>query len=92
MKEGREGPVHLLYMPEEGAVHELSAAPTSPPPSHRKDYTQYQLFDTLQAFCSSLTRLITTRASLKRLGVGDVSATATSATLVYVGGLSPRLC
>eukprot|EP00842_Homolaphlyctis_polyrhiza_P001723 jgi/Hompol1/2551/HPOL_006073-RA len=58
--------------------------PTGFPHSVSDDYCEYQIFDTLQAFCSSVTGLLATQASFRRAGVGDATATATAATLVWV--------
>ncbi|KAI9355358.1 DUF647 family protein [Zopfochytrium polystomum] len=54
------------------------------PESVRPDYVPYQIFDTLQAFCSNITGLLATRAVLKGAGVGNAEATATAATLTWV--------
>ncbi|KAJ3287537.1 hypothetical protein HDU76_007812 [Blyttiomyces sp. JEL0837] len=54
------------------------------PDSVSKDYVPYQICDTLQAFCSNITGLLATRATFKRAGVGDATATATAATLIRV--------
>ena len=55
--------------------------PSGYPTSVSPDYTQYQICDTLQAFCSSITGLLATRASFQQAGVGDIGATATAATV-----------
>ncbi|EYC39133.1 hypothetical protein Y032_0674g1416 [Ancylostoma ceylanicum] len=44
---------------------------TSYPYSVSEDYLQYQLWDTLQAFASSMTSALATEAVLKGAGVGD---------------------
>ncbi|TPX33299.1 hypothetical protein SmJEL517_g03737 [Synchytrium microbalum] len=54
------------------------------PTSVSNDYIPYQIFDTSQAFCSSITGLLAQRRTFKRFGVGDALATATSATLQSV--------
>lgn len=54
------------------------------PSSVSPDYLRYQLFDTLQAFCSSLSGQLSTHAVLRGVGVGDASATALAATLTYL--------
>ncbi|RUS24177.1 hypothetical protein BC938DRAFT_473997 [Jimgerdemannia flammicorona] len=58
--------------------------PTGYPESVTEDYLAYQIYDTAQAFCSSITGLLSTRAVLKGVGVGDAMATATSALIVRV--------
>src|SRR4051794_10293325 len=45
---------------------------------------QFQLWDTIQAMCSYLRGMLCTHAVLTGLGVGDVAASATSATLNWV--------
>ncbi|KAJ3214193.1 hypothetical protein HDU67_001997 [Dinochytrium kinnereticum] len=72
--------------PRRGAVQFLKEAflPEGYPDSVSKDYMPYQLFDTLQAFCSNVTGLLATRATFRRIGVGDSTATATAATLTWV--------
>lgn len=41
------------------------------PYSVSEDYLQYQIWDTLQAFASSMTGALATEAVLKGAGVGD---------------------
>jgi hypothetical protein len=45
--------------------------PAGYPHSVSPDYRAYQIYDTLQAFCSSLIGLLSTRAILQGFGVGD---------------------
>ncbi|KAK9873342.1 hypothetical protein WA026_022147 [Henosepilachna vigintioctopunctata] len=54
------------------------------PDSVSADYFQYQIWDTLQAFCSTITGSFTTRAILKGVGVGDAEASALSATITWI--------
>ncbi|XP_051631787.1 RUS family member 1-like, partial [Manacus candei] len=54
------------------------------PDSVSPDYAQYQLWDGLQALCSSLAGSLSTRAVLQAVGVGDGTATVTGATLTWV--------
>lgn len=49
-----------------------------------EDYLRYQIWDTLQAFCSTITSAFTTRAILKGVGVGDAEASALSATITWI--------
>ncbi|XP_045473543.1 RUS family member 1 [Harmonia axyridis] len=54
------------------------------PDSVSNDYFEYQVWDTLQAFCSTITGSFTTRAILKGVGVGDAKASALSATITWI--------
>ncbi|XP_044753788.1 RUS family member 1 isoform X2 [Coccinella septempunctata] len=54
------------------------------PDSVSTDYFEYQLWDTLQAFCSTIVGSFTTRAILKGVGVGDAEASALSATITWI--------
>ncbi|KAL3269198.1 hypothetical protein HHI36_008280 [Cryptolaemus montrouzieri] len=54
------------------------------PDSVSSDYFEYQIWDTLQAFCSTITGSFTTRAILKGVGVGDAEASALSATITWI--------
>uniref|UniRef100_A0A8C6WMH8 Zgc:162613 n=1 Tax=Neogobius melanostomus TaxID=47308 RepID=A0A8C6WMH8_9GOBI len=54
------------------------------PESVSADYIQYQLWDTAQAFCSSLSGTLATQASLKGVGVGDKEATVAAATVTWI--------
>ncbi|XP_068192527.1 RUS family member 1 isoform X1 [Antennarius striatus] len=58
--------------------------PQGYPESVSKDYLQYQFWDTVQAFCSSLSGMLATQASLKGVGVGDQEATVTAATITWL--------
>ena len=44
----------------------------------------YQLWDTLQAFCSSMTGALAAHAMFESLGVGDETASAYGATLTWL--------
>ncbi|KAH6695658.1 vitamin B6 photo-protection and homoeostasis-domain-containing protein [Plectosphaerella plurivora] len=54
------------------------------PHSVSPDYLEYQLYDSLQAFFSTITSLLANRAILQGLGVGDASTTATYALLLTI--------
>lgn len=54
------------------------------PESVSSDYLQYQLWDTAQAFCSSLSGTLATQASLRGVGVGDREATVAAATVTWL--------
>eukprot|EP00743_Colponemidia_sp_Colp-15_P010965 GILK01012160.1.p1 GENE.GILK01012160.1~~GILK01012160.1.p1 ORF type:complete len:476 (+),score=79.80 GILK01012160.1:17-1444(+) len=58
--------------------------PENFPHSVTKDYVYYQVWDSLQAFCSSITGMLATQAVLKGVGVGDAEATAASALVQWV--------
>ncbi|KAI8610795.1 root UVB sensitive family, partial [Chytriomyces sp. MP71] len=58
--------------------------PVGYPDSVSGDYTVYQMYDSLQACCSALTGVLATRAAFKRAGVGDATANASAATLVWI--------
>ncbi|CAB1342147.1 unnamed protein product [Coregonus sp. 'balchen'] len=48
------------------------------------DYLQYQFWDTLQAFFSSLSGTLATQASLRGVGVGNQEATVAAATITWL--------
>lgn len=48
------------------------------------DYLPYQIFDSLQAFSSSIASLMSNRAVLQGFGVGDATGSATGAVLIKV--------
>ncbi|TGZ80329.1 DUF647-domain-containing protein [Ascodesmis nigricans] len=58
--------------------------PAGFPSSVTDDYVGYQIYDSLQAFSSSIAQLLTSRAVLQGFGVGDANASATSALLLTV--------
>ncbi|KAG9569588.1 DUF647-domain-containing protein, partial [Aureobasidium melanogenum] len=58
--------------------------PSGYPNSVTEDYLPYQIFDSLQAFSSSIAGLLANRAVLEGVGVGDASASATSALLLSI--------
>jgi hypothetical protein len=58
--------------------------PQGYPDTVSSDYLHYQLWDTLQAFCSSITGMLATLAILKGVGVGDSSATPLAAALTWM--------
>jgi hypothetical protein len=58
--------------------------PSGYPASVSPDYLHYQIYNSLQAFCSSLAGLIATRATLEGFGVGNAAASATHALLLTV--------
>ncbi|XP_060758165.1 RUS1 family protein C16orf58 homolog isoform X2 [Neoarius graeffei] len=58
--------------------------PQGYPQSVSEDYLQYQIWDTLQAFSSSLSGTLATQASLKGVGVGNQEATVAAATVTWL--------
>lgn len=58
--------------------------PTGYPHSVKPDYIYYQIYDSLQAFSSSIASLFANRAVLGAVGVGDDTATSTSALLMKI--------
>lgn len=58
--------------------------PVGFPHSVSDDYLRYQTFDSLQAFFSTISSLLASRALLKGLGVGDASSSATFALILTV--------
>lgn len=57
--------------------------PAGYPTSVTEDYLSYQLWDTAQAFCSSVVGGLATQAFLTSAGVGDEMATVLSALWVW---------
>ncbi|KAF2085924.1 DUF647-domain-containing protein, partial [Saccharata proteae CBS 121410] len=58
--------------------------PAGYPQSVTDDYLEYQIYDSLQAFSSSIAGLLSSRAVLEGFGVGDSSASATGALLLSI--------
>ncbi|KAF1928655.1 DUF647-domain-containing protein [Didymella exigua CBS 183.55] len=58
--------------------------PAGYPHSVTEDYIQYQIYDSLQAFSSSIAGLLASRAVLEGVGVGDSTASPTSALLLSI--------
>ncbi|XP_035254848.1 RUS1 family protein C16orf58 homolog [Anguilla anguilla] len=58
--------------------------PQGYPESVSEDYLQYQFWDTVQAFCSSLSGTLSTQASLRGVGVGNQEATVAAATVTWL--------
>ncbi|XP_043831193.1 RUS family member 1 isoform X1 [Dromiciops gliroides] len=54
------------------------------PDSVSPDYLAYQLWDTVQAFASSLTGSLATQAVLQGVGVGDAAASVSAATVTWL--------
>ncbi|KAL5336998.1 vitamin B6 photo-protection and homoeostasis-domain-containing protein [Aspergillus crustosus] len=58
--------------------------PAGYPHSVSEDYVSYQIFDSLQAFSSSIAGLLSSRAVLQGVGVGNADASPTSALLLHI--------
>ncbi|EQK99691.1 hypothetical protein G6O67_004824 [Ophiocordyceps sinensis] len=58
--------------------------PVDFPNSVSDDYLAYQTYDSLQAFFSTITSLLASRALLQGLGVGDANSSATYAMLLTI--------
>ncbi|XP_062840110.1 RUS family member 1 isoform X1 [Anolis carolinensis] len=58
--------------------------PQGYPESVSPDYLAYQIWDTVQAFASSITGTLATQAVLKGVGVGDKTSTVTAATVTWI--------
>ncbi|CZT10646.1 related to DUF647 domain protein [Rhynchosporium agropyri] len=58
--------------------------PAGYPHSVTSDYLEYQIYDSLQAFSSSIAVMLTSRAVLEGIGVGDSDASPTAALLLSV--------
>ncbi|KAK5114972.1 hypothetical protein LTR85_010010 [Meristemomyces frigidus] len=58
--------------------------PAGFPHSVTDDYVQYQIYDSLQAFSSSIAGLLSSRAVLSSVGVGDSTASPTAALLLSI--------
>ena len=58
--------------------------PQGYPDSVSTDYFSYQLWDTIQAFASSISGTLATQAVLEGIGVGDEEATPLAATITWL--------
>ncbi|XP_042220326.1 RUS family member 1-like isoform X2 [Homarus americanus] len=58
--------------------------PRGYPESVSPDYLQYQMWDTIQAYCSSIAGALSLQATLTGLGVGEEAATPLAATLTWL--------
>ncbi|KAI4887702.1 hypothetical protein NFI96_025022 [Prochilodus magdalenae] len=67
-----------------GAAFKSVFLPQGYPESVSGDYLQYQCWDTLQAFSSSLSGTLATQASLRGVGVGNQEATVAAATITWL--------
>ncbi|OWR44763.1 hypothetical protein KGM_200897 [Danaus plexippus plexippus] len=58
--------------------------PQGYPNSVSKDYIFYQIWDTAQAFCSTITGILATQEVFRGVGVGDTNASPLAATVTWV--------
>jgi len=58
--------------------------PKDYPNSVSEDYTRYQVWDSAQALCSSVTGSLAINSVFKGIGVGDSSASSLSATSNWI--------
>ncbi|XP_043942562.1 RUS family member 1 [Protopterus annectens] len=58
--------------------------PQGYPDSVSSDYLTYQIWDTIQAFASSITGTLATQGTLRGVGVGDNTATVVGATVTWI--------
>ncbi|XP_028415213.1 RUS1 family protein C16orf58 homolog isoform X1 [Dendronephthya gigantea] len=58
--------------------------PQGYPHSVSRDYLEYQMWDTCQAFCSSIVSALAAQAMLKAYGVGDEKASILAATFTWL--------
>ncbi|XP_036369414.1 RUS family member 1 isoform X4 [Octopus sinensis] len=58
--------------------------PQGYPESVSEDYLSYQIWDSIQAFASSITGTLATQSVLKGIGVGNEQATVLGATLTWL--------
>ncbi|KAH9818200.1 DUF647-domain-containing protein [Teratosphaeria destructans] len=58
--------------------------PVGYPQSVTDDYLEYQIYDSLQAFSSSIVSILSSRAVLSTVGVGDAEASPTAALMLSI--------
>lgn len=58
--------------------------PVGYPDSVSRDYTEYQIWDSIQAFASSITGTLATQSVLTGVGVGDQGASVLAATTTWI--------
>ncbi|XP_053298584.1 RUS1 family protein C16orf58 homolog [Pleuronectes platessa] len=80
-REGREGASRRNSIV---GVFKSVFLPQGYPESVSDDYLQYQFWDTVQAFASSLSGTLATQASLRGVGVGNHEATVAAATVTWL--------
>lgn len=58
--------------------------PKGYPNSVSSDYTEYQIWDTCQAFCSSICGILSMQAVMKGIGVGSEAASPMLAVVTWI--------
>lgn len=58
--------------------------PKGYPNSVSADYTEYQVWDTCQAFCSSISGTLAMQAVMQGIGVGSETATPVAAAIAWL--------
>ncbi|KAK2808808.1 hypothetical protein FQN49_008675, partial [Arthroderma sp. PD_2] len=81
--------VAIISQPQPSSTSYLTSLlnvflPAGYPHSVTEDYLEYQIYDSLQAFSSSIAGLLSSRAVLQGVGVGDATASPTAALLLNV--------
>ncbi|KAL7274991.1 hypothetical protein RUND412_002085 [Rhizina undulata] len=84
-----DGDIRIVTRKAEESPHILQRLinvfmPAGYPATVTEDYLGYQIYDSLQAFSSSIAGLLTSRAVLQGYGVGDANASATNALLLTI--------
>ncbi|CAN0130865.1 unnamed protein product [Ascophyllum nodosum] len=72
------------FQPSLSAFFRRTFLPAGYPSSVRKEYMEYQTWDTVQALCSYLRGVICLTAMLDASGVGDENASAIAAAMIWV--------
>uniref|UniRef100_A0A0B7BU16 DUF647 domain-containing protein n=1 Tax=Arion vulgaris TaxID=1028688 RepID=A0A0B7BU16_9EUPU len=88
---------HNYILTEDGVLQRISSGynsvthffrsvflPQGYPDTVSEDYVTYQIWDTIQAFASSITGTLAAHSVLKGVGVGDASATVMGATMTWL--------
>ncbi|XP_078062983.1 RUS family member 1, partial [Mustelus asterias] len=78
------GLVAVHCNPRAVSVFQSVFLPQGYPDSVSDDYLTYQIWDTVQAFASSITGTLATQAILKGVGVGDNTATVAAASITWI--------
>ncbi|OGM41795.1 DUF647 domain protein [Aspergillus bombycis] len=87
---GRLDVIHPSSKPRSWSLPSLTSLlvdvflPAGYPHSVSDDYVPYQIFDSLQAFSSSIAGLLSSRAVLQGVGVGNADASPTAALLLHI--------
>ncbi|KAE8138023.1 DUF647 domain protein [Aspergillus pseudotamarii] len=87
---GRLDVIHPSSKPQTWSLSSLKSLlvdvflPAGYPHSVSDDYAPYQIFDSLQAFSSSIAGLLSSRAVLQGVGVGNADASPTAALLLHI--------